>query len=57
MTKSRFKDNDKAELSDLRSFSKTDAWNAIPKDNKEQIIRRIRWLEKKLGLDSEPYNG
>ena len=61
MTKSRYKevikDNDKYELNDLRSFMKTESWNAIPKAEKEAILRRVRFLEKDLKLDSKPYNG
>jgi hypothetical protein len=56
MTKSHFKENDKAELSDLRSFTKTVGWNVIPKKEKEEILRRIRWLEKHLKIKGEPYN-
>ena len=55
-TNNRFKENDEYELNDLKSFTKTEGWNIIPKVEKEQIIRRIRFLEKQLGIKSEPYN-
>lgn len=52
----RFKENDQDELNDLKGFTKTAGWNLIPKKDKEEIVRRIRWLEKHLKIKGDSYN-
>jgi hypothetical protein len=56
MTNNRGKENDEYELNDLKSFTRTEGWSLIPKKDKEEIVRRIRWLEKHLKIKGEPYN-
>lgn len=56
MTNNLSRENDQHELNDLKSFTKTQGWNLLPKRDKEEIVRRIRWLEQHLGVESKPYN-
>jgi len=48
--------NNKEELQHLYDFQKSQGWSVIPKAEKEQILRRIRFLEGLLKIKGKPYN-